>query len=190
VHAIGTTFTAWMYNWQVPWRMDLESIPDPYEITRHILICIVCEDFCFHIAHRLFHCKNKRLPLYQWFHKQHHEFQHPVSICSEYCHPVEFLVSNHYPSFVGMFLLGSKCHFWTIMLWGVIRVLESHDAHSGYEFPWSIFRIIPFNSDATYHIFHHTKNVGNYSSFMTIWDTVFDSNKEFYEQYPEGSRIE
>ena len=114
----------------------------------------------------------------------------PVSICSEYCHPVEFLCTNHYPSFVGALLLGSRFHIWTMILWGALRVLESHDCHSGYEFPWSIFRIIPFNADAHYHIFHHTKNVSNYSSFMTIWDTVFDSNKEFYEEYPEGSRIE
>jgi hypothetical protein len=25
---------------------------------------------------------------------------------------------------------------------------------------------------------------------MTVWDTIFDSNKDFYEAYPEGSRIE
>ena len=92
--------------------------------------------------------------------------------------------------FFGLFILGSRCHVWTIMLWTLLRVLETHDAHSGYEFPWSIFRIIPFNSDATYHNFHHSKNVGNYSSFMTIWDTVFDSNKEFYEKYQDDSRTE
>lgn len=115
---------------------------------------------------------------------------HPVSIASEYAHPLEFMFGNHYTSFLGLFLLGSRCHFWTLMQWGVIRVLETHDGHSGYEFPWSIFRLIPFGADGTYHIFHHTKNVGNYSSFMTIWDTIFDSNKDFYEAYPEGSRVE
>lgn len=149
---------------------------------------MIAEDFGFHMMHRLLHCKNKRLPLYQWIHKQHHEFKYPVSIASEYCHPLEYALSNHFTSFFGLFLLGNKCHMWTLMTWGTLRVLETHEGHSGYEFPWSIFRLIPFGGDATYHFFHHTKNVGNYSSFFTIWDTVFDSNKEFYLAYPAGSR--
>ena len=76
------------------------------------------------------------------------------------------------------------------MVWGGIRLIETHDGHSGYEFPWSIFRLLPFGADATYHDFHHSKNVCNYSSFMTIWDTIFDTNKDYYQTYPEGSRIE
>ena len=118
------------------------------------------------------------------FHKIHHEYTHPISIAGENSHPVEFALGNHYPALVGCFLLGNKLHFWTLMLWGVLRVAESHDAHCGYELPWSIFRIIPFGADATYHHFHHSKNVGNYSTFMTIWDTVFNTNTEFYEAYP------
>jgi len=153
------------------------------------MVCIVCEDFFFHCTHRMFHSKHKYFPMYQWFHKQHHEYAHPVSITSEYAHPVEYAIGNHFPSFTGMLLLGSSIHIWTIMVWGVIRVLETHDGHSGYEFPWSVWRLIPFGCDATYHIFHHSKNVGNFSSFMTIWDTLFDSNREFYLAYPEGSRI-
>lgn len=73
------------------------------------------------------------------------------------------------------------------MNWGVLRVYETHEAHSGYEPPCSMFRIIPFGLDASYHIFHHTKNVGNYSTFMTIWDTVFNTNQDYYEQYPGGA---
>ena len=142
------------------------------------------------MTHRMFHSKNKYFPLYQMFHKQHHEYMHPISITSEYAHPVEYAISNHFPSFVGMLILGDRMHIWTIMIWGTLRILETHDGHSGYEFPWSIFHLIPLGTDSTYHIFHHSKNVGNYSSLTTIWDTIFDSNKEFYEAYPEGHRIE
>jgi len=142
------------------------------------------------MTHRAFHSKHKYFNLYGWFHKQHHEYMHPVSITSEYAHPFEYAFGNHFPSFVGMLILGSRMHIFTIITWGTIRILETHDGHSGYEFPWSIFRLMPFGSDATYHIFHHSKNVGNYSSFMTIWDTIFDSNSEFYEAYPEGARVD
>lgn len=149
---------------------------------------MLAEDLSFHFLHRLFHCKHKNLPLYQMFHKIHHEHSHPVSISAEYSHPVEYALANQFPSCLGFLLLGSKMHFWTILIWGGLKHCETHDGHSGYEFPWSIFRLIPFGSDATYHNFHHTKNVGNYSSFMTIWDTLLNSNSDFYEAYPEGSR--
>lgn len=71
-------------------------------------------------------------------------------------------------------------HYATFMIWLTIRSLESHDGHSGYEFPWSPFRMIPFGADATYHNYHHSRNVGNYSSTMTIWDTILNTNKDYY----------
>jgi len=157
------------------------DVPDSFTMVKHFFILMMCEDFFFHLAHRLAHCKHKYFPIYQLIHKQHHEFNHPVSIASEYAHPIEFVIANFLPFFSGMLILGPKCHLWTMMQWGGFRILETHDGHSGYEFPWSIFRLIPFGTDATYHNFHHSKNVGNYSSFMTIWDTIFDSNKDYYE---------
>ena len=179
-----------LYKWEVPYMYDTNSLPDSWTFAKHIMICIITEDFGFHMAHRLFHSKYKYFNLYGWYHKQHHEYKHPISITSEYSHPVEYAISNHFPSFIGMLLLGKRMHIFEIMIWGTLRILETHDGHSGYEFPWSIFRLIPFGSDATYHTFHHAKNVGNYSSFMTIWDTIFNSNSEFYEAYPEGSRVD
>jgi sterol desaturase/sphingolipid hydroxylase (fatty acid hydroxylase superfamily) len=128
--------------------------------------------------------------MYQWFHKQHHEFNYPIAIASEYAHPVEYTIANYFPSIAGPLLFGSKMHLFTTFVWGSLRILETHEGHSGYEFPWSIFRLMPFSTDATYHFFHHSKNVGNYSSFTIIWDTIFDSNKEYFEEYPEGSRVD
>ena len=78
-------------------------------------------------------------------------------------HPLEFITSGLIPSFSGLILLGDQVHLFTIMVWGFIRLIESVDGHSGYEFPWLIFRLLPFGCDATYHNFHHTKNVGNFS---------------------------
>ena len=80
----------------------------------------------------------------------------------------------------GTYFLAENLHITTLMLWMTIRGLETHDAHCGYEFPWSPFRLIPFGGDASYHDFHHTRNVGNYGTFMTIWDTLFDTNKDYY----------
>ena len=142
------------------------------------------EDFCFHMSHRFLHWK----VIYKYIHKRHHEFKDPVSISGDYQHPIEFVSSGVIPSFSGLILLGSKMHLFTIFVWGFFRHIESQDGHSGYEFPWLIFRLMPFGCDAVYHHFHHTNNVGNYSSNFTIWDTIFDSNAEFYKVYGSNTR--
>ena len=172
----GITLLACAFNWQVPWTVHGE-IPSSLQMVKHIGICLVTEDFCFHMGHRFLHQKW----IYKHIHKWHHEFKQPISISGDYFHPVEFVISGMIPSFSGLILLQGKIHLWTIMIWGIIRYADAHDGHSGYEFPWNMLRLMPFGSDATYHHFHHTHNVGNYSSFMTVWDTVFNSNVEFYK---------
>lgn len=109
------TFTSWCYNWQLPWRFDVESTPDAWELTRHFFILIIVEDFSFHLSHIMLHSKHKWFPMYQLIHKQHHEFMHPVSIASENAHPLEFAFGNHYTSMMGMFILGPKLHFFTVV---------------------------------------------------------------------------
>lgn len=119
-------------------------------------------------------------------HKQHHEHINPICMAAEDVHWIEFILSNQCGTMLGPVLFGSKMHYWTLSVWGLVRIMQSLDAHCGYEFPWSVFGLIPFGCNATYHHFHHTKNVGNYSSYMTIWDTIFDSNADYYMEYPEG----
>ena len=69
----------------------------------------------------------------------------------------------------------------TAFTWYVLRFVESQEGHCGYEFSWSPFRLLPFASDYAYHAYHHQHNIGNYSSFFTIWDTVDGTNKVYYE---------
>ena len=85
------------------------------------------------------------------------------------------------PTALGPALLGTRIHFATAFTWYIFRYLESVEGHCGYEFSWSPFRLIPFASDYAYHSFHHSHNIGNYSSFFTIWDTVDGSNKVYYD---------
>ena len=154
-----------------------------------IIFMVFVEDTCFHMAHRLFHSKSKWLPLYQMFHKQHHDFKQPYSISATYAHPLEQFLANFLPNLVGMFILGKHFHFSTFSIFGMLRIIETLDSHSGYDFPFSMFHLVPFGTGASYHYFHHTHNVGCYSSFFTLWDTVFDSNKEYYEMYPEEKML-
>lgn len=80
---------------------------------------------------------------------------------------------------MGVLLLDTRIHLVTTLVWTVYRVSESHDAHSGYDWPWSPFRLVPFSAPASYHNFHHSHNVGNYATFFSLWDTVFGTNQSF-----------
>ena len=147
---------------------------------------ILCEDLSFHFAHKLLHTKL----LYPYIHKIHHDYKATVSISADYQHPLEFYLSGVLPSSLGPLLLGRIIHPSTVMLFGFLRTIESIDGHCGYEFPWSPFRLIPLSASSTYHRFHHTHNVGNYSSFLTFWDTVLGHNAEFYKHHEKKENAE
>lgn len=149
-----------------------------------IFFCMLCEDFTFYFTHRLMHWG----PFYKRIHKIHHSYKTTVGIAAEYCHPVEFVFSNMLPSAIGPALLGPKAHIVTVFAWYVIRFGETLDGHCGYEFSWSPFRLIPLSGSAEYHDFHHSANVGNYSSFFCIWDTIFGTNKDYYTYLEERSK--
>lgn len=76
-------------------------------------------------------------------------------------------------------VLKSKIHFITLNAWILMRVIETKDAHCGFEFPFSMFKAIPFTTGAAFHNFHHLKNVGNYATFTRIWDGLFGTDKEY-----------
>ena len=131
--------------------------------------------------------------MYQTFHKMHHEFKYTITIAYTYCPIFEYAVCNWFPTSAALPILGKKMHFITVCMWLGIRLAETMEGHSGYEFPISISVLLGnftklnplMNTSARYHDFHHTHNVGNYSSFYTIWDTVFNSNTEYYAYLEE-----
>ena len=124
-------------------RYDIESWPTPWEMVWEIAFCSLCEDFMFYCTHRILHtgwC-------YKHIHKLHHEQSQPVSIGSEYAHPLEILISNFIPFYVGPVLLQQRIHYVTLSLWGMYLVCEAVENHCGYDFPWTPFRLIPFSGE-------------------------------------------
>ena len=79
-------------------------------------------------------------------------------------------------------LLRREMHHFTYILWVLYRMFETVDGHSGYEFSFSPFRLLPLSAGAQYHNFHHTENVGNFGSQFVIMDTLFGTNKAYYGQ--------
>jgi methylsterol monooxygenase/4-alpha-methyl-delta7-sterol-4alpha-methyl oxidase len=157
-------------------RMDIESLPSYKEVVGQIVLFMILEDFSFYWIHRLLHWKR----IYPHVHKIHHEYNVTVSIAAEYAHPLEFLLSNLIPSTLGVKILGGHVHFATHIMWLVMRMMETVDGHSGYEFSWSPYRLLPLSGSSIYHNFHHSNNTGNYGSFFTYWDTICGTNKSYY----------
>ena len=160
---------------EVPFDFSLEGVPTPLKFAFQLLFCAIVEDFVFHMSHRALHTKW----LYQKVHKLHHKHIDSVYYAQMTAHPLEFVFGNVLPTVVGPLLLGKRMHLLAVITWFFARNVESAEGHSGYEFPWSPFRWLPFTPGHGYHSFHHSANVGNYSSFFHIWDTIFESNKAY-----------
>lgn len=140
------------------------------------LVCyFILEDFVFYWGHRILHTKW----LYKHVHSVHHEYATPFGLTSEYAHPAEILFLG-FATIIGPAITGP--HLFTLWLWMSLRVLETVEAHCGYDFPWSFSKIFPLYGGADFHDYHHrllyTKS-GNYSSTFTYMDWLFGTDKGY-----------
>ena len=121
-------------------------------------------DWGFYWTHRLLHHR----ALYARFHKQHHEFKGTVGAAAEYAHPFEVVLSNQIPT-LG-FMLGVGAHPLILFAWLVLRLSQTYEVHSGYEFGdtlagrWGLT-----SNDYGFHDHHHTVNSGNYGAEHMDW---------------------
>ena len=111
-------------------------------------------------------------------------------ISSAYTHPLEIIFGNMVSIFSGLMILKSKMHIVTLGCWSVLRVVESLEAHSGFDFPWSMFKVLPFSAGTPAHNYHHLKNNGNYGTFTIIWDSLFGTNTSYMEHLKEKEKNE
>lgn len=138
-----------------------------------IALFFVCEDMWHYWAHRLFH--------WRWFyvniHKQHHRYAAPFGLTAEYAHPVEVMSLGvgtvGFPILYAYLVKGTDwppLHLFTICCWISLRLLQAVDSHSGYDFPFSLNKIIPFWAGAEHHDLHHHYFIGNYASSFRWFD--------------------
>ena|ERR1700733_3672113 len=159
-------------NWHIKFLTSVEQLPNSYTLIASIVFMMICEDFTFHFTHKFLHWK----VIYPYIHKIHHTHVTTIGIAAEYAHPLEYLFGNIVPGVMGALILGGNCHLFTVLSWGLVRLGETLDSHSGYEFSWSPYRLIPLSTSAKYHDFHHSHNIGNFSSFFSFWDTIEGTN--------------
>ena len=147
-----------------------------------IPIFMIIVDTQFYWTHRLLHTPY----LYKTIHKIHHCYHYPIPLSYEYAHPIENFLTGALPLLTGPFLL--KSHIYTFWVWLCIRIIESMDAHSGYDLWFMPFRYFPFRPGAQVHDYHHSHNKGNYGAFFTIWDKLCGTDLS-YVAYNEALTI-
>jgi 4-alpha-methyl-delta7-sterol-4alpha-methyl oxidase len=167
-----------LITWLFSTETSIERIPSAPLVFAQVIISTLLEDFIFYFMHRLLHHPK----LYSKVHKKHHSFYNVFHMSAVYAHWLEFIIANLMPLFAGAILLGPKMHMVSLVTFIMFRMIETHETHSGYEFPWSPFKILPFSTDSAYHNYHHLKNIGNYSSFFMTWDSIFQTNKNYFKE--------
>jgi methylsterol monooxygenase len=146
------------------------SVPFPSLLTMFYQICLffVLEDTWHYWMHRTLHWA----PLYRNVHKLHHKYSAPFGLAAEYASPIEVMLLGI--GTMGMPIIWAAItkdlHILTMYVWIMLRLFQAIDAHSGYDFPWSLHRILPFWAGADHHVVHHEKFIGNNSSSFRWWD--------------------
>ncbi|KAI0739612.1 C-4 methyl sterol oxidase [Daedaleopsis nitida] len=159
-------------TWQVPF-------PPWQKMAAQIALFFVQEDILHYVLHRMLHWG----PLYKHIHKIHHKYSAPFGLAAEYAHPAEVMILG-FGTVVGPIAycaFSHDLHIFTMYLWIVLRLFQAIDAHSGYDFPWSLRHIIPFWSGAEHHDFHHMAFVNNYSTSFRWCDYLLGTDDKYRE---------
>jgi methylsterol monooxygenase len=162
VRSVTNPLILWaVFTFALHGRVRLEGPMDSWPLfATKMAFGFLIIDAWFYWGHRLSH----HAAVYQYVHKQHHRFKVSCGAAFEYAHPAEALLVNGMPLFIAFYAF--NFHLTQLLLFLVIRLWETIDAHSGYDFPFSPWR---FLSGAVSHDLHHSANLGNFGMFH-FWD--------------------
>ena len=136
------------------WECQIELLQ---KIPTHFIVTEVG----FYMVHIVMHSQPT---LYKYIHKVHHRFQAPTAMACVYTHPLEFLVGNLLPIYLGPIL--TNAHPFTSYIWFIAAIIGTCKGHSGYR----IF------GHADYHEEHHSYYTYNYGG-MYVLDSLFGTRR-------------
>jgi len=140
------------------------ELPSFHWFLLELCVFVMVEEICFYYCHRLLHHRY----VYRHVHKVHHEWTAPVSIIGIYAHPLEHVLSNVLPVFLGPLLLGS--HHASLLLWSCIAITQTQISHGGYH--------LPFLPSPEAHDFHHLNFTNNFG-VLGVLDRLHGTDNTF-----------
>ncbi|GAA5990616.1 hypothetical protein JCM5350_001328 [Sporobolomyces pararoseus] len=162
-----------MKTWEVPFPSFFR------EMVPQIALFFVLEDAWHYFSHRLLHHRS----IYKHIHKLHHEFSAPFGLAAEYAHPIEILVlglGTVGSPLLWCWLSGGNMHLITMYAWICLRLFQAVDAHSGYDFPWSLNKWFPLWAGADHHDYHHSSFGDCYSTSFRHLDYFFGTDRKYH----------
>ncbi|KAL7083309.1 hypothetical protein ACP275_14G153300 [Erythranthe tilingii] len=160
-------------------------LPSTSEVLLQLLAYFLVEDYANYWLHRMLHNKWG----YENIHRVHHEYTAPIGFAAPYAHWAEIIILG-LASFLGPLI--APGHMVTFWLWMIVRQMEAVETHSGYDFPWSPLKYIPFYGGAHFHDYHHFvggKSQSNFASVFTYCDYIYGTNKGYlYKKEFEKAR--
>ncbi|KAI5824050.1 hypothetical protein EV122DRAFT_293190 [Schizophyllum commune] len=161
--------------------METYQVPfPPWQLmAQQILLFFFFEDLFHWCAHSLLH----KGVFYKHIHKVHHKYPAPFGLCAEYAHPAEVFILGAGTIFGPILYcyFTHNLHVFTVYIWITLRLFQAVDAHSGYDFPWSLNKFIPFWAGAEHHDFHHMAFSNNFATSFRWWDWALGTDKKYRE---------
>jgi len=167
--------------------LTLPFVPGGFTVQSYLLFFPVM--FLFEVIFDFFHYWTHRIShfgvLYKRIHKIHHRHQYPTPITTFYQHPVDLVLSNSIPSFIGLAIVmwgfGIQITYFQLALiscWKTVIEIGGHlgkkiaPASSFPQFVW-LAKWLGWELYIEDHDLHHEKFTCNYSKRFGLWDRVF-----------------
>ncbi|XP_016076240.1 PREDICTED: cholesterol 25-hydroxylase [Miniopterus natalensis] len=161
-------FPLTLLHWAHGPALPPPEAPELLQLVCHVVFCLLLFDAEFFVWHLLHH----KVPwLYRTFHKVHHQNSPSFALATQYMSVWE-LFSLGFFDMVNVKLL--QCHPLTVLVFHVVNIWLSVEDHSGYDFPWSTHRLVPFGwyGGVVHHDLHHSQFNCNFAPYFTHWDRI------------------
>lgn len=126
---VGITFSAVFYylgtSLYKPMTETFRTAPTFLKFILDGFVLWLSREVVFYYLHRLLHYGR----FYVWFHKKHHTWIAPISISSEFCTPMEHILTNILPTSVGPIIMHSSNI--TLVVWYYFVMASTVHKHSG-----------------------------------------------------------
>lgn len=143
-----------------------------------ILMMILLHDLYFYIMHWMMH----QPKLFKYVHLIHHKSTNPTPWTSYSFHPIEgFLEGAIFP----LIVFTMPVHFGAIGIFLLFQILYTVYGHIGYELYPPNFHTHWFGrwlNTSVAHNRHHNDFDGNYGLYTLIWDRLFKTIREDYNE--------